>query len=1039
MSAILLGKNPLESMFDSEDGESKQKNSLKDDKEQIIRGKNKTYVISKTLGKGTFGKVKLAYNQENKNEKYACKILLKSNIKDEDDNLRCKREMDILKKMHHVNVVRTYEIISTETTFYIFMDFCAKGELFNYIVVKQRLSEKKSAFFYYQLINGIEYIHKKGVCHRDLKPENLLLTEKNKLKIIDFGLSNYFNGNLLETPCGSPCYASPEMVRGHKYDGFKIDIWSSGIILYAMLCGYLPFEEMENDDCNEVLFKNIMECNVEYPPEFIPPDAKSLLKKILVKDPRRRITIEEIKMEKFYLLGEIIYKQTFENLGNFDLNEYIYCIDDKDKFYNFNEYLKSDSNDNVLEKEYLYFNEKMKKNQEEEDIDYEIEKLKAKEEKRREKEKEKEKDKDKDKDKEKDLVEREIIKNTEPNKFITPVKSEENENNDLIDLKNKNSVKKNLENYEKDDMLEKIKKMTAEKKNQKVRKFNEQKEQLENKENINSQKMTEKKNSYKKEKLKQNDQNKNKPLSPDMLYNIPIITCSNEKKETKDDNKMLKEYSVQEELNKIQNEHSNMNLNYKEMNMKNQYLKTEIYPSNLRSKTKPKKNNYKLLNKKKASNNNLIAFDNILKVLQNKNTQKTKTLKPYSTKKNGPVKTNINKSNQSNSLNKKKYCSYSPGIRKVSKNGKNLINNIEKNINFPRQNNYYPLTTHENIKNNYNALSNDIMKYFNSNIFLKNNNNNLHYNYADKNKSFKPNKKFMQYKENKNKYINNLNTFNNENYFRINNNIKNKNNDEKKFIKYSLNNALNFKSFEYYLINNTSKRINNAPPEKKINNEINRTKETTEPNTNIYNNNNTSGNITKKSLGNLKGTPYLENLFTETTKPILINTSCVRKNTEVNTRRKKKNLSNNKRLNNNNKIKMTNSNKNSKSKNKNKKQSLSYKMNHIYNKDNIDNNIIINFNILKPNIILDHQKSSSRKIKANKYAINSKGMHHNIITNKIDRPITESNFCSTMRSNFFNKSSKNRQNNYKNLDMKNIKKNKEINQIIRSIHDLNKK
>ena len=622
------------------------------------------------------------------------------------------------------------------------------------------------------------------------------------------------------------------------------------------------------------------------------------------------------------------------------------------------------------------------------------------------------------------------------------MKSEENENNkDLIDIKNKNSVKKNLENYEKDDMLEKIKKMTAEKKNQKLKKLNnEQKDPIENKENIYSQKMTEKKNSYKKEKFKQNELNKNnKQLSPDMLYNIPIITCSNEKKETKDD-KMLKEYSMQEELNKIHNENSNMNLNYKELNMKNQYLKTEIYPSNLRSKTKPKKNNYKLLNKKKTNNNNLIAFDNILKVLQNKNIQKTKTLKPYSTKKNGPVKNNISKNNQSNSLNKKKYCSYSPGIRKVSKNGKNLINNIEKNINFPRQNNYYPLTTHENIKNsNYNALSNDIMKYFNSNIFLKNNNNNLHYNYADKNKSFKPNKKFMQYKENKNKYINNLNTFNNENYFRINNNIKNKNNDEKKFIKYSLNNALNFKSFEYYLINNTSKRINNAPPEKKINNEINRTKETTEPNTNIYNNNNTSGNITKKSLGNLKGTPYLENLFTETTKPILINTSCVRKNTEVNTRRKKKNLSNNKRLNNNNKIKMTNSNKNSKSKNKNKKQSLSYKMNHIYNKDNIDNNIIINFNILKPNIILDHQKSSSRKIKANKYAINSKGMHHNIITNKIDRPITESNFCSTMRSNFFNKSSKNRQNNYKNLDMKNIKKNKEINQIIRSIHDLNKK
>ena len=418
MSAILLGKNPLESMFDSEDAESKQKNSIKDDKEQIIKGKNKTYVISKTLGKGTFGKVKLAYNQENKNEKYACKILLKSNIKDEDDNLRCKREMDILKKMHHVNVVRTYEIISTETTFYIFMDFCAKGELFNYIVVKQRLSEKKSAFFYYQLINGIEYIHKKGVCHRDLKPENLLLTEKNKLKIIDFGLSNYFNGNLLETPCGSPCYASPEMVRGHKYDGFKIDIWSSGIILYAMLCGYLPFEEMENDDCNEVLFKNIMECNVEYPPEFIPPDAKSLLKKILVKDPRRRITIEEIKMEKFYLLGEIIYKQTFENLGNFDLNEYIYCVDDKDRFYNFNDFLKNESNDNILEKEYLYFNEKMRNNQE--DLEYEPDREKINIDKNKDK-------KDK-KDVEKDIV---VVKNTEPNNYMTPLKSEEDENNNF--------------------------------------------------------------------------------------------------------------------------------------------------------------------------------------------------------------------------------------------------------------------------------------------------------------------------------------------------------------------------------------------------------------------------------------------------------------------------------------------------------------------------------------------------------------------------------------------------------------------------------
>ena len=344
MSAILLGQK-REGRLDT----SLNKEKENDTKEEIIEGKNKTYVISKTLGKGTFGKVKMAYNINNKNEKYACKILLKSNIKDEDDNIRCKREMEILKRMHHVNVVRTYEIISTDTTYFIFMDYCGKGELFNYIVEQQHLSEEKSAFFYYQIINGVEYIHNKGVCHRDLKPENLLLTEKMKLKIIDFGLSNFYSGNLLETPCGSPCYASPEMVMGKKYNGFFIDIWSSGIILYAMLCGYLPFEEMENDEYNEVLFKNIVECNVDFPKEFITPTAKDLLMKILVRDPKKRITIEEIKQHNFYLLGEFMYKQTFENNGG--LNEYDLFFLDKNDFLEKELFYKDEKENKVLQKE----------------------------------------------------------------------------------------------------------------------------------------------------------------------------------------------------------------------------------------------------------------------------------------------------------------------------------------------------------------------------------------------------------------------------------------------------------------------------------------------------------------------------------------------------------------------------------------------------------------------------------------------------------------------------------------------------------------
>ena len=189
------------------------------------------------------------------------------------------------------------------------MEYCEGGELFNYIVKNRRLSEEESAFFYYQLINGLEYIHSLGIVHRDLKPENLLLTSEHLLKIIDFGLSNYFKEgqkDLLSTPCGSPCYASPEMVGGNKYNGFKIDIWSSGIILYAMLCGYLPFEDKDND----VLFEKILECKLVYP-KYITNTSKDLIEKILVTDPETRITIPEIKKHPFYLKGKDLFEQEF--------------------------------------------------------------------------------------------------------------------------------------------------------------------------------------------------------------------------------------------------------------------------------------------------------------------------------------------------------------------------------------------------------------------------------------------------------------------------------------------------------------------------------------------------------------------------------------------------------------------------------------------------------------------------------------------------------------------------------------------------------
>ena len=263
------------------------------------------YTIKETIGKGTFSVVKLGINKTTK-EKVAIKILKKNKIIHREDVERIEREISILKKLSHINVIKIYKINEDEEKYYIFMEYCENGELFHYIVERQRLSEEASSFFFYQLINGLEYIHSENIVHRDLKPENLLLGKHNILKIIDFGLSNFCEvDNYLETPCGSPCYASPEMVSGKKYNGHIIDIWSTGIILFAMTCGYLPFEDQDND----ILFKKILKCKIKYP-EYLSDMVVDLMKKILVRVPEQRITLDEIKLHPFYLKGkEIFYKK----------------------------------------------------------------------------------------------------------------------------------------------------------------------------------------------------------------------------------------------------------------------------------------------------------------------------------------------------------------------------------------------------------------------------------------------------------------------------------------------------------------------------------------------------------------------------------------------------------------------------------------------------------------------------------------------------------------------------------------------------------
>ena len=305
-----MDENPKNELNSGKKSSSKNKtNNNNQEKEKDIKIGN--YIIKKTLGKGTFAKVKLAI-QLPKKKKVAIKIIEKRILQEEDDIIRLKREFEMLTKFNNPNIISVTEIFESDNAYFTVMEFCEGGELFNYIVENKVLSEEKAAFFYYQLINGLEYIHSLGIVHRDLKPENLLLTSEHILKIIDFGLSNYYTKNnkqLLETPCGSPCYASPEMLSGEGYDGFKIDIWATGIILFAMLCGYLPFDHKDNNK----LFKKILECKINYP-KNLSSDSKDLIKKILVPNPRRRISIPEIKEHPFYLKGKEIFENNFSIL-----------------------------------------------------------------------------------------------------------------------------------------------------------------------------------------------------------------------------------------------------------------------------------------------------------------------------------------------------------------------------------------------------------------------------------------------------------------------------------------------------------------------------------------------------------------------------------------------------------------------------------------------------------------------------------------------------------------------------------------------------
>ena len=258
----------------------------------------------KDLGEGTFGKVKLGQHVETK-QFVAIKVLEKKKIAQMSDTSRVDREIRILQEVRHPNIIRLYEKREDETAIYLIMEYAEGGELFDYIVSKQRLDEKEGAFFYNQLIDGVEFLHSLKIAHRDLKPENLLLDKECKtLKIVDFGLSNIYKDKhgrdiSLYTACGSPCYAAPEMVLGKPYIGYTVDIWSSGITLYAMICGYLPFEEAETSLLYDKIVKGMYDI-----PSFLSIDAVKMIKGLLTVEPKKRLLFSQIKDEPWLQQGK---------------------------------------------------------------------------------------------------------------------------------------------------------------------------------------------------------------------------------------------------------------------------------------------------------------------------------------------------------------------------------------------------------------------------------------------------------------------------------------------------------------------------------------------------------------------------------------------------------------------------------------------------------------------------------------------------------------------------------------------------------------
>ncbi|KAL1545413.1 CBL-interacting protein kinase 2 [Salvia divinorum] len=258
------------------------------------------YEFGKLLGQGTFAKVYHARDIKN-DESVAIKVIDKEKTVKVGMMEQIKREISVMKRVRHPNVVQLCEVMATKAKIYFIMEFARGGELFNK-VAKGKMREDAARNTFQQLIRAVDFCHSRGVYHRDLKPENLLLDEHGNLKISDFGLSALAEtrqqDGLLHTTCGTPAYVAPEVISRRGYDGAKADIWSCGVILYVLLSGHLPFHDSNLMEMYRKIGKADFKC-----PNWVVPDACNLICKILDPNPNTRITISKIMENSWFRRG----------------------------------------------------------------------------------------------------------------------------------------------------------------------------------------------------------------------------------------------------------------------------------------------------------------------------------------------------------------------------------------------------------------------------------------------------------------------------------------------------------------------------------------------------------------------------------------------------------------------------------------------------------------------------------------------------------------------------------------------------------------